>query len=66
MKLPILFSTYIFIFFFIVSSLIAQDSTKTFKLKEITVSGKEFIEPKPDWIINQHQKPGINLSRKAK
>ncbi len=53
MKLLILFLTKFFIFFFVVSSLSAQDSTKTYKLKEITVSGKEFVEPKSISIINK-------------
>ncbi len=69
MKLPILFSTNFFIFFFIISSLIAQDSTKTYKLKEITVSGKEFIEPKPVSVINKNiitNSDAISVSEIAK
>jgi len=34
-------------------SLLAQDSTKTYKLKEITVSGDEFVQPKPVSTINE-------------
>ncbi len=33
--------------------LFAQDSTRTFKLDEITVSGSEIINPKPITVVNQ-------------
>jgi len=54
MKLRILFWVKFFFFLFFISSLSAQDSTKIYRLKEITVSGKEFIEPKPVSVINKN------------
>ncbi len=48
------YTLYLFIFFSVFIAVKGQDSTKIYKLNEITVSGTEFINPKPLNILEKN------------